>query len=165
MGKHIPKKQLLMVAVTAANAGMLVFSLIRPARLASAEEIVPLIRARALEIVDAQGRVRAVIRVLPPDPTVKMPDGTTGYPETVLFRMITSKGRPAVKIAAVEDGSAMSLAGDSDPTDVQILARGANPDQQGRDAGVHEAVALLGRRVILPMHFVAAPCWRRDNCR
>ena len=127
MWRTIAKKQALMCAVTAVNAGMLVFCSIRPPRSVSAEEPAPLVRARALEIVDDHGRVRAAIRVVPPDPKVKMPDGTTGYPETVLFRMITSKGRPTVKIAAIEDGSGISLAGDSDPTDVQILARGATP--------------------------------------
>jgi len=84
------------------------------------------LRARALEIVDEAGRVRAMIKVFPADPSVKMPDGTTGYPETVLLRLIDSKGAPNVKIAATEDGSAMSLGGESNPTHVQILARGTN---------------------------------------
>ena len=53
-----------------------------------------------------------------------MPDGTTGYPETVLLRLIDSKGAPNVKIAATEDGSGVSLGGASNPTHVQILARG-----------------------------------------
>jgi hypothetical protein len=102
---------------------MLMVSLMRPPQTA-AQEVAPVIRAHALEIVDDHGRVRAAIRVFPPSPNVKMPDGTTGYPETVLFRMITSKGRPSVKIAATEDGSAVALGGDSDPTLVHILARG-----------------------------------------
>ena len=86
-----------------------------------------LLRAHALEIVDESGRVRAMIRVVPADPAVKMPDGTTGYPETVLLRLINSKGAPNVKIAATEDGSAVSLAGESNPTYVQVLARGTSP--------------------------------------
>jgi hypothetical protein len=67
-----------------------------------------------------------MIRVFPPDPKVKMPDGTTGYPETVLLRLIDSEGAPNVKIAATEDGSALSFGGESNPTHVQILARGTN---------------------------------------
>ena len=67
-----------------------------------------------------------MIKVFPPSPNAKMPDGTTGYPETVLLRLISSKGGPNVKIAATEDGSAVSFAGESNPTDVQILARGTN---------------------------------------
>src|SRR5262249_5277240 len=84
----------------------------------------PVLRGRGLEIVDEEGRVRAMIKIFPADPKVKMPDGTTGYPETVLLRLITSKGAPNVKIAATEDGSGISLGGESNPTDVQILARG-----------------------------------------
>jgi hypothetical protein len=85
------------------------------------------LRGRALEIVDEQGRVRAQLKVFPPDPKVRMPDGTIGYPETVLLRLISSKGRRNVKIAATEDGSVIGLGGDSDPTYIQLLARGANP--------------------------------------
>jgi hypothetical protein len=55
-----------------------------------------------------------------------MPDGTMGYPETVLLRLIDSKGAPNVKVAATENGSAVSFGGESNPTHVQILARGAN---------------------------------------
>src|SRR4030095_8637569 len=66
------------------------------------------------------------LKVFPADLKVKMPDGTTGYPESVLFRLIDSKGAPNVKIAATEDGSAMSLGGESNPTHVQVLARGTN---------------------------------------
>src|SRR5215470_2825458 len=86
----------------------------------------PVLRVRGLELVDDQGRVRAMLKVFPADTKVKMPDGTTGYPETVLFRLIDSKGGPNVKIAATEDGSAMVLGGESNPTVVQILARGTN---------------------------------------
>jgi hypothetical protein len=42
----------------------------------------------------------------------------------VLFRLINSKGAPNVKLAATEDGSAVSLGGDLNPTNIQILARG-----------------------------------------
>jgi hypothetical protein len=71
-------------------------------------------------------------------PTVKMPDGTTGYPETVLLRLMNSKGRPNVKIAATERGSGQLLGGESDPTYVQILAEGPSTslelsDKNGRE--------------------------------
>ena len=84
-----------------------------------------MLRGRALEIVDDRGRVRASIKVFPADPTVKMPDGTTGYPETVLLRLINSKGGPNVKLGAGEDGAGLVLGGESNPTHVQVLARGA----------------------------------------
>ena len=102
------------------------------------DNVAPIVRAQALEIVDDHGRVRAELKVFPAQPNFKMPDGTTGYPETVLLRLITSKGAPTVKIAATEDGSAAGFRGDSDPTDVQILARGATTsvklvNQNGRE--------------------------------
>jgi hypothetical protein len=76
--------------------------------------------------VDVNGRIRASISILPADPTVKMPDGTTGYPETVLLRLINSQGRPNIKIAATERGAGMVLGGESNPTYVQLLAEGPN---------------------------------------
>ena len=119
------KIQRLLVALTIVNLALLTWTLAQP-RKVDAQGIAPVLRGHALEIVDDHGRVRASITVFPADPKVKMPDGTTGYPETVLLRLITSKGRPNVKISATEVGSANSFGGESDPTDVQILAEGAN---------------------------------------
>jgi hypothetical protein len=119
------KTQRFAIAVTVLNLLVLMSVLFR-ASSAPNPEVVPVLRGRALEIVDDQGRVRAMIKVFPADPNVKMPDGTTGYPETVLLRLIDSKGGPNVKIAATEDGSAMSLGGESNPTHVQVLARGSS---------------------------------------
>src|SRR5262249_7290920 len=106
------------------NLMLLVF-LLAEMRPATAQGTPDVLRARSLELVDAQGRVRASIKVLPRDPNVRMPDGTTGYPETVLLRMVDSKGRPSVKIAATDDGSAVVFGGESDPTLIQLLARGS----------------------------------------
>jgi hypothetical protein len=86
------------------------------------QSVAPVLRGRALEIVDDHRCVRASISVLPADPNVKMPDGATGYPETVLFRMINSKGRPNVKIEATEDGSGVGLGGNLDPTYILMQA-------------------------------------------
>jgi hypothetical protein len=119
------KIQRVLIALTIVNFVLLVFSLAQPRALV-AQGVAPVLRGRALEIVDDRGRVRASIAVYPADPKVKMPDGTTGYPETVLLRLITSKGGPNVKLATKEDGAALSLGGESDPTDVQILADGAS---------------------------------------
>ena len=113
------------IVLTVINLLILMSTLFR-ANSAPTPEVAPVLRGRALEIVDDQGRVRAMIKVFPADPKVKMPDGTTGYPETVLLRLIDSKGAPNVKIAATEDGSALSLGGESNPTFVQILARGTS---------------------------------------
>jgi hypothetical protein len=113
------------IGLTLLNLMILAYVVFRPGPAASSD-VAPLVRAKALEIVDDQGRVRAAIRVFPAT-SAKMPDGTTGYPETVLLRLIDSKGGPNVKIAATEDGSAVSLGGESNPTYLQLLARGTNP--------------------------------------
>ena len=84
--------QRVLIALSAINAAMLIYSLARP-RLAEAQNVTPVLRGRAFEIVDEHNRVRASITVFPADPNVKMPDGTTGYPEMVLFRLINSKSR------------------------------------------------------------------------
>jgi hypothetical protein len=82
------------------------------------------LRGRGLEIVDDNGKLRAQIIVYPAS-TAK--DGEK-YPDTVLLRLIDPNGRPGVKIATSEDGSGMTLAGDSERREwngVQILAKAA----------------------------------------
>lgn len=112
--------------------GLTVLNLVLPASTLSragpsaAPTVAPVLRGRALKIVDDRGRVRAMIRVFPPNPEVKVPDGTKGYPGTVPLRPIDSEGAPNVEIAATEDGSAPRFGGESDPTHVQSLARGAS---------------------------------------
>ena len=130
------KIQRLLIALTVVNFVLLVFSLAQP-RSVVARGVAPVLRGHALEIIDDRGRVRASITVFPADPTVKMPDGTTGYPETVLLRLITSKGRPNIKIDASEVGSGVMAGGESDPTYALLSARGPSPslkfiDKDGR---------------------------------
>ena len=110
------KLQRLLIALSIFNLGLLVFLLaqievrflgfrvlLRSAEVNSAGSV---LRGRALEITDEEGRVRASIKL---HPASVLPDGTT-YPETVLLRLINSQGRPNVKIAATEDGSALASA-------------------------------------------------------
>ena len=120
------RMQRIAIGLTALNFLILVYTLSRASPAAPAE-VAPVLRGRGLEILDDQGRVRAMIKVFPASPNAKGPDGTTGYPETVLLRLINSKGAPNVKIAATEDGSVVSLVGESNPAHVQLLARGASP--------------------------------------
>ena len=119
------KTQRFAIALTVINLLILMPILFR-ANSATTPEVAPLLRAHGLEIVDEQGRVRAMIKVLPADPKATMPDGTVGFPESVLFRLINSKGAPNVKIGATEDGAGMSLVGEPQPAYVQILTRGTN---------------------------------------
>jgi hypothetical protein len=117
------KNQRTLVAVTVLNGLLFLISVTRTGAVVT-PGVEPVLRGRGLEIVDQRGRVRASISILPADSTVKMPDGTTGYPETVLLRLITSEGRPNVKIGTGERGAGMLIAGAGDPTYVQILAEG-----------------------------------------
>ena len=107
----------LLLVLTLANMVLLIYSLAQTRVAAASNARAPVLRGRALEIVDDQGRVRSTLTVIPADPR-------TGYPETVLLRLIDSRGRPSVKIAATEDGSALGLGGDSDPTGISMMARG-----------------------------------------
>jgi len=112
------------VLLTALNLILVVF-LLAEGRTAVAQAPQSVLRGRALELVDERGRVRAEIKVMPAEPTLKMPDGTVGYPETVLLRLIDSQGGPNVKLAATEDGSGLVLGGES--AYVQVLSRGQTP--------------------------------------
>jgi len=118
------KMQRLTLILTVFNLILLAFSLslLHPA---VAQEVAPILRGRALEIVDGQGRVRAELKVLPAEPTLKMPDGTTGYPEAVQLRLISSQGAPNVKLVTTEDGSGLVLGGDKGYT--QLLSRKEDP--------------------------------------
>jgi hypothetical protein len=112
------KTHRLLVALTVANLGLLIFLLgrIPPVQ---AEGVAPVLRGRALEIVDDHGKVRAAIKVLPPSTM----DGKI-YPETVLMRLIDPNGRPTVKLGASVEGAGLGLGGESDPTYAMLKAEG-----------------------------------------
>jgi hypothetical protein len=116
------KIQPVLIVLTLVNMALLTFTLaqIRPA--VAAEEVAPVLRGRALQIVDDRGNVRASINVYPAS-TQK--DGEN-YPETVLLRLITERGRPSVKISASEQLAGLALNGPSNTkeTYVQLGAKG-----------------------------------------
>jgi hypothetical protein len=117
------KTQRIGIVLTVINLVILMLTLfhLRPA---TADGVTPVLRGRALEIVDDQGRVRASIKLHPADQTFKMPDGKIGYPETVMFRLIDANGRPEVKLGASEQGGGLGLIGASDSTHVLLQAEG-----------------------------------------
>lgn len=115
----------LAVVLSIVNAAMLIRGVALERPVVASSDAPTVVRARALELVDDRGRVRAELKVLPALPDAKMPDGTTGYPESVLLRLIDSKGGPNVKLTATEDGSGLVLG--SDRSYVQILSRGGTP--------------------------------------
>lgn len=116
------KIQRLLTVLTIANLGLLIF-LLAQIRRVEADTVVPVLRGRMLEIVDDQGKLRASIKVHPADQNYKMPNGKTGLPETVMFRLIDSNGRPEVKIGASVEGGGLGLVGSSDTTHVILQAQ------------------------------------------
>ena len=105
------------IALTVVNLVLLLFTLAQYIRPAFAQEGIPVLRGRSLEIVDEQGRVRASLNVLPAGTS---PNGDS-YPETVLLRLNTERGRPSVKIGASEQASGLSFAGPTDTKDTYVI--------------------------------------------
>jgi len=118
------KTHRLAVALTIINLGILLVAVLLLTS-ASRSEIAPVVRGRAFELVDENGKVRAEIKIMPAEPSTRMPDGSIGYPESVLFRLFDSEGGPNVKISATEDGSGVVLGGESGY--IQILSRTTDP--------------------------------------
>jgi len=116
------KIQPILVVLTLVNLALLVFTLAQMRPAIASEEVAPVLRGRALQIVDDRGRVRASINVYPPS-TGK--DGER-QAETVLLRLITEQGRPSVKIGASEQTAGLALVGPSGTkeTYVQLGANG-----------------------------------------
>jgi hypothetical protein len=122
-----------LAALTAANLALLLFLAGRAVFPAEAESSAPVLRGRSLEIVDAEGRVRASITL--------HPAGTAAgerYPETVMLRLIDAQGRPSVKIGGSAEGGAVGLVGETDTTQALLSARGAKSllkltDKPGRE--------------------------------
>jgi hypothetical protein len=127
------KTQRLAIGLMVINLVLLLFLLAQIHR-ASAQEVAPMLRGRALQIVDAQGRVRAEIIVHGPEKV-----GSKVYPETVLFRMADPKSGPVVKLTASENGSALGLSDDSQGG-VQLYARDTGSFMKVVDKDGHEQV-------------------------
>src|SRR6516165_6144272 len=117
------KNPRLLVALTVINLGLLAYQVV-PSKFAFAQENAPVLRGRALEIVDERGKVRAQLQVFSPDPKHKLPNGDP-YPETVLLRLIDPNGRPSVKLATDVRGGGLYLGGAEDPTMARLGAQGA----------------------------------------
>ncbi len=117
------KTQRLLTILTAVNLGLLGFQVLQPhLAVASPTDVPAVLRGHALEIVDARGKIRASISVLPEDPKVIW--NGKPYPETVLLRLISPEGRPNVKLGASHMGAGLLIGGESNPTYIQVLAEG-----------------------------------------
>ena len=80
-----------------------------PAVPAATQEIVPILRARALELVDERGQIRSRLNV--------EPDGE------VVFRLIDHNGTIRVKLGASEGGSGLLLLDETTEPGVHLIAR------------------------------------------
>jgi len=94
--------------------------------------------------VDAHGKVRASIQIVPQGPAVRadgsiVEDGKI-YPETVRFRLIRPDGRPSVKITTSEEGSGLTLGGGIDPTYIVLGADGGFPSVALTDKGGRQQI-------------------------
>ncbi|HSE98690.1 MAG TPA: hypothetical protein VLD57_10540 [Blastocatellia bacterium] len=115
------KTQRLSVILTVFNLLVLIIVLAQNQK-GEAQGVAPVLRGRALEIVDERGQVRARINIEPASTT--MPDGKT-YPESAVLRLTDPNGRIRVKLGADIDGSGLMLADDSQQPGVHMLAKGS----------------------------------------
>lgn len=92
------KTQRLAISLSIINMVLMVFLLAQMYR-ANASDVAPVLKGKALQIVDDQNRIRAEILTHGPE-TV---NGKT-YPETVLFRMATEDRAPLMKLTFRKTG-------------------------------------------------------------
>ena len=102
----------------------------------SADTAPPVLRGSALEIVDATGKVRASIGILPAGT-----DASGPYPETVLLRLIDPAGQPSVKISTTGDASGLSFVGGDDASYVILEADGPETALRLVEPGGETAIA------------------------
>jgi hypothetical protein len=120
-----------LTVLTVVNLGILIFNVSHNTTSVQAGGAEQVLRGRALEIIDAEGKVRASISIIPAGPT-RRADGSLANdgkisPESALFRLIRPDGRPSVKIETSEQGSALALGGGIDPTYIVMSAVDGDP--------------------------------------
>jgi hypothetical protein len=119
------------LVLTLVNLGLLGYQLTGAA---PSRDEAAVLRGRGLEVLDAQGRLRAELKIEPADPAYRWPDGTrVGYPETVIFRLVTADGKPRVKVTTSAEGSGLLLLGDADATHATLAAQGERSSLRLRD--------------------------------
>jgi len=124
------------IAVTMINLVLMValFTKMNPAAAQKEQNKLQVLRGTGLEIVDKLGKIRASISFH--DATIK--DGVT-YPSGILFRLITSKGQPSVKIGASEDGGGLAFSNHSQGY-IQLMAKESGGFLKIKDPGGKETV-------------------------
>ena len=131
------KNHRIAISITVLNAALLVSLIANQVQShAAIKEELPVLRGRALEIVDQEGLVRASI-------SVHGPEKKNGkeYPGAVVLRMGDPRGEPGVKLAASSNGAGLGLASghrlaDGRSAGIQLHADAAKVlviDQQGHE--------------------------------
>ena len=101
-----------MIVLTVINVVILIVALVQTRSIA-VQTVPSVLRARAIELVDERGKVRAQLNV--------------ESNEEVVFRMRDAKGTIRVKLGANEDGSGLVLLDDRTEPTVQIRANRVGP--------------------------------------
>lgn len=104
------KIERLVAALLCANLLLMVGALLQ-GRSALAQSVLPVLRARAIELVDGRGLVRAQLDV-----------ESSGE---VVFRLRDASGTIRVKVGASEDGSGLVLLDEATEPGIHMLARRA----------------------------------------
>ncbi len=102
------KSQRLAITLTAVSLVFLLLAAALTGRTA-AQTVPPIVRARALELVDDRGQVRSRLNVEPAGELV--------------LRLIDQKGTIRVKLGAGEDGSGLLLADEATEPAIHMIAR------------------------------------------
>ena len=98
-----------LIAISALNVACAAVSVSQlPHVDAAGAQVSDVVRTRHLEVVDADGRVRASITVHPANPDVRMPDGTT-QEDSVVLRLVNPDGGPGVKLASSQNNVGLAL--------------------------------------------------------
>ena len=105
-------------------------------RSSAAQGTAPVLRARTLELVDAQGRVRSRLNV------------ESGG--EVVFRLFDQTGTIRVKLGAGKDGSGLMLADETTEPGIHILARREGISGRPKTTSITLTGAEGQQRVITP---------------
>ena len=129
------KTQRLAIALTVLNLVLLLFVTARTTSTA-AETSTPIVRTRALELVDNRGQVRAQLNV--------ESDGE------VVFRLRDARGAIRVKLGADADGSGLLLADETTEPAVHIIARRTATSWKQTTTSITLSGADRQKRVLKP---------------
>src|SRR5262245_4089295 len=129
------KTQRLLIALAVLNLGLLMFLLAQIEVRFLGFRFLPqsvevnsagsVLRGRALEITDDEGRIRASIKVHPADRTLP-------YPETVILRLINENGGPSVKLPTTGASRGPVARGQSGPSYNQPAAHRVKTNEDGQ---------------------------------